>query len=225
MAPDERRAAILDAAAPLLRERGAQVSTRELAEAAGVAEGTLFRVFPDKRSLLRAAVARAMDPAPLLDELARIDLAWPVERRIARVVVLVADRMDGILPLVMALHGLSRGDDAEHSHEDAEAKQSRDALVLGAVADVLAPDVGRLRVSPLQAAGLIRGAVLGQRLPGQPDGARAPTDVLADCLTHGLVTPAPAAPARPVGRPGHLSTAPTGPSSGESRRESACSSA
>jgi len=225
MAPDERRAAILDAAAPLLRERGARVSTRELAEAAGVAEGTLFRVFPDKRSLLRAAVARAMDPAPLLGELARIDLAWPVERRIARVVRLVADRMDGILPLVMALHDLVRRDDAEHPHEDAESKQSRDALLLGAVADVLAPDAERLRVSPLQAAGLIRGAVLGQRLPGLPDGARAPTAVLADCLTHGLVTPGPTAPAHPVGHPDQLSTVPPGPTSGESRKEPACSSA
>lgn len=194
MAPDERRAAILDAAAPLLRERGANVSTRELAEAAGVAEGTLFRVFPDKRSLLRAAVAQAMDPAPLLADLARIDLAWPVGRRLARVVDLVSARMDGVLPLVIALHDIARegGEDPRADVDPAE-KRGRDALLLGAVADVLAPDADRLRVSPLQAAGLIRGVILAQRLPGVPDGAAvAPAD-LSRCLVHGLVAaPTPA---------------------------------
>ncbi|MBN9326134.1 MAG: TetR family transcriptional regulator, partial [Cellulomonas sp.] len=45
MPPDERRRAILRAVLPVVRERGADVTTRELAEAAGVAEGTLFRVF------------------------------------------------------------------------------------------------------------------------------------------------------------------------------------
>ncbi len=197
MPPDERRAAVLAAAVPLLRERGANVSTRELAEAAGVAEGTLFRVFPDKRSLLRAAVAQAMDPEPLLSDLARIDREWPFERRVGRVVELVSARMDGIMQLVTALHDLARDpDDHGHRpHDHPEEKQSRDARILGAIADVLAPDAPRLRVSPLQAAGVLRGVVLGERMPGLPDAARvAPAD-LARCLTHGLVAPELPAPA------------------------------
>jgi len=200
MPPDERRAAVLAAAVPLLRERGANVSTRELAEAAGVAEGTLFRVFPDKRSLLRAAVAQAMDPEPLLADLARIDRAWPFERRLGRVVELVSARMDGIMQLVMALHDLARDadDDGHRPHEHGEEKGSRDARILGAIADVLAPDAPRLRVSPLQAAGLLRGVVLGERMPGLPDAARvAPVDV-ARCLTQGLLTQGLLAPETPA---------------------------
>src|SRR5450756_2416507 len=69
MAPDDRRAAILAAAVPLLRERGPSVTTRELAEAAGVAEGTLFRVFPDKAALVQAALDRALGPAEVVAEL------------------------------------------------------------------------------------------------------------------------------------------------------------
>ncbi|NMM15619.1 MAG: helix-turn-helix transcriptional regulator, partial [Cellulomonas sp.] len=72
MSAEKRRASILAATVPLLLERGREVTTRELAVAAGVAEGTLFRVFADKQELVRAAVAQVLDPAQLLDELAEL---------------------------------------------------------------------------------------------------------------------------------------------------------
>src|SRR5262249_52253092 len=62
LAPEERRAAIVAATVPLLREHGVLVTTRQIADAAGVAEGTIFGVFPDKPSLIRAAVLSALDP-------------------------------------------------------------------------------------------------------------------------------------------------------------------
>ena len=48
--PSERRAEIVAATLPLLLAHGAAVTTRQIAEAAGIAEGTIFRVFPDKES-------------------------------------------------------------------------------------------------------------------------------------------------------------------------------
>jgi AcrR family transcriptional regulator len=63
MAPDDRRKAILDVLVPLIVEKGGDVSTREIARAAGIAEGTIFRVFPDKRSLMLAAAEEAINPA------------------------------------------------------------------------------------------------------------------------------------------------------------------
>jgi AcrR family transcriptional regulator len=63
MAPDDRRKAIVTALVPLLVERGGEVTTREIAQAAGIAEGTIFRVFPDKKSLLMAAAEEAINPA------------------------------------------------------------------------------------------------------------------------------------------------------------------
>ncbi|HEV7760274.1 MAG TPA: helix-turn-helix domain-containing protein, partial [Acidimicrobiales bacterium] len=66
MPPDERRAAIACAALPLLLERGLAVTTRQIAEAAGVAEGTIFGVFPDKASLILAALGTAFDQEMVL---------------------------------------------------------------------------------------------------------------------------------------------------------------
>jgi len=62
MSAAKRREAILSAVAPLFATHGlAGVTTRRLAEAAGVSEALLFRHFPDKQALYAAACAR--DPA------------------------------------------------------------------------------------------------------------------------------------------------------------------
>jgi AcrR family transcriptional regulator len=88
LAPEERRAVILDATIPLLRERGMGLTTREIADAAGVAEGTLFRVFDDKPALLIAAVVRALDPEPVVARFRAIDSTGelaPVLREVVEV--------------------------------------------------------------------------------------------------------------------------------------------
>jgi AcrR family transcriptional regulator len=86
LAPDERREAILVAVLPLLREKGRDVTSRELAEAAGVAEGTLFRAFGDKDSLLAAGLDKLIDPEPFRAELRRVASDLPFEDKIAAII-------------------------------------------------------------------------------------------------------------------------------------------
>ena len=62
LAPADRREALVEATLPLLRMHGRAVTTRQIAEAAGVAEGTIFRVFESKEELVEAALARAFEP-------------------------------------------------------------------------------------------------------------------------------------------------------------------
>src|SRR5579862_950547 len=73
MAPEERRSMIVAAALPLLLEHGERLSTRQIAEAAGIAEGTIFRAFPDKDELIAAVLEVALDQQPLEDALSAID--------------------------------------------------------------------------------------------------------------------------------------------------------
>ena len=56
MTPDDRRRTLVEATIPLLHEHGKAVTTKQIADAAGVAEGTLFRVFDSKDDLVTAAV-------------------------------------------------------------------------------------------------------------------------------------------------------------------------
>lgn len=101
MTPEDRKAAIVDAVLPLVGERGHDVTSRELAQAAGVAEGTLFRAFGDKTALVGAVavegLARAGRPEETLAELTAIDPALPLERRLELVIELGRHRVAEVM--------------------------------------------------------------------------------------------------------------------------------
>src|SRR6187200_1606067 len=89
---DERRAALVAATEPLLEQFGRDVSTRQIAEAAGVAEGTIFRAFATKEALIDAVIEDAYNIAYTCDELAQVDLDLSLEGRLTAAVAILQER-------------------------------------------------------------------------------------------------------------------------------------
>ena len=153
MSPDDRRAALVEATIPLLYEHGVDVSTRQIAAAAGVAEGTIFGVFPDKTSLIVAALARALDVRPTLDALDAIDESLGLRDRLVEATRLIHDRFSRNANLMNAARTLvfSSGD---HQEAAGQMMKSRE-LLQAAIAMVITPDATQLRRSPESAARLL----------------------------------------------------------------------
>lgn len=157
LSPEERRAALIEATIPLLHEHGVDVSTRQIAQAAGVAEGTIFGVFETKSSLVVCSLVQALDPQPTLDGLAAINRRAPLRVRVAVAAELVHGRFTEQAHLMHAARKLffdTAPDTAPDPQAQARIAASRER-VQTAVAEVFEPDRHRLRVSLGKAARLL----------------------------------------------------------------------
>jgi AcrR family transcriptional regulator len=194
--PAERREALIEATIPLLMSKGTGVTTKQLAEACGVAEGTLFRVFPDKDSLIEAAIGRAFDPAPVIAELAAVDQETPLQERLTEVVRILTARFTRTMALLNAVR-LGGGDPRpvisriarRGRPEDASAEtdfQRIHTLIITAIADVIAEDADQLRCTPMEAGRLLRMLVFSGIHPGISGGPPLSEEQIIDFLLNGV---------------------------------------
>jgi AcrR family transcriptional regulator len=149
LSPDARRASIVAAALPLLRTHGLAVTTSQIAMAAGIAEGTLFRAFPDKETLITAAIESAFDPAPDAAAIAAIDRGLELRDKLLAAVDILGRRVEQIWQLISILGRTPPPRDSRPPAID-------DAGLRAALAALFEPHRGELRVDPIHAARLLR---------------------------------------------------------------------
>ncbi|MCU1691425.1 MAG: regulatory protein TetR [Frankiales bacterium] len=189
MSPDARREALVSAALPLVLEHGPAVTTRQIARAAEVAEGTIFRVFPHKDALVRAVAERALDQGVLLRELADIDRELPLRARLVAVVDALQRRLSSIFTLVDALGLHPSG----HRHDDASWRLAADDFCR-AVVDVVGEDADRLRVPPLELAATLRLLTFSATHPRISAGTHLDAGQVVAVLLDGLLHRPPGGP-------------------------------
>ena len=167
MPSEERRAAIVAAVLPLLIDRGAGVTSRELAAAAGVSEGTIFKVFADKEELLDAALDVMLDQGPFEAAVASIDRSLDPVARFVRAVEIIQQRIVEIVRLISHLG------DAHHRAPKRRPLPDSPALV-----QLCSEASSELRISPVDAARLLRALTMALSHPMMVSETKPATEVV-----------------------------------------------
>ncbi|HET6698328.1 MAG TPA: helix-turn-helix domain-containing protein, partial [Nocardioidaceae bacterium] len=184
-------------------QQGSSVTTRQIAEAAGVAEGTLFRVFPDKAALLHAAARAVFDPARGRASLAAIPADLDLEAMVRAAADVLLAGMRQTIAVMIAVRGAlvedpGRGPDLAGASKPAPGEgpnertgppafiREANQAVLEALTVLFERYADQLRLSPVRAAVVLRGLVLGIGHPGMNEDNQLTPDEVASVVVSGV---------------------------------------
>jgi AcrR family transcriptional regulator len=186
---EDRQAMIVEAVIPLLIEHGRQITSKQIAEAAGVAEGTVFRAFGDKDSVIDAAIMRYLDPEPLRQALRELDPALPLDVKIQAIVRLMRERFGGVFRVMAQLGHSTRPPGPDQRH-----------IFVEIIAHLLEPDLERLSMPPARIASFIRLVAFASAFPQLNESMGFTDEELSAAVLYGVAgRPAAPGPDSPAG--------------------------
>ena len=183
LSPEERREKLVDVTLSLLREHGRAVTTRQIAAAAGVAEGTIFRVVESKEELVELAITRAFEPGALIDRIEEIDPDQPLHARLVQLASILQQRFRATFELMKTV-GMVRPSD--HVHDSPEAVAWRDRLQQ-LLEGVVGADGDQLRVPIGEFVHTLRLLTFAGSHPLISDGVLLTPEQIVDTVLHGLL--------------------------------------
>lgn len=179
--PDERRAHIVEAARPLLLAHGTSATTRQIADAAGIAEGTIFRVFDDKDAVIDAVIEEVIDVSSVVAALGDLDRSMPLEERLVAAVDIVRRRVSAVFEMASALGPRFAAGSAGSNDARVDAR-------VAALAQLFEPDRDQLRLDPLRAARALHGLTIASTHPLLTSGEPLDSNEIVSLLLDGVRT-------------------------------------
>jgi AcrR family transcriptional regulator len=180
LAPEERREAIIAATRPLLHEHGRATTTKLIAEAAGIAEGTVFRAFATKEELFDAVLEAEFDPTQFLHAIAAVDPDLDLRERMVAYVTLLQQRFVGIFSLMAAM-GMRKPPAALNDPD------VRKRLATGGLALLLAPDAHRFTLPVERVVDMVRLLTFSGSHPHLSDQRPLIPEEIVDVILNGVL--------------------------------------
>ncbi len=162
-----------------------------MADAAGIAEGTIFRVFPDKAALILEAVKVSVAPEPVQRELEQIHPDAPLSVQLGEAARILLDRFQVVIALLAVLRTMPVTPETHHAVGPPQFVAVANAAINESLTEIFERHRSSLRIEPARAAAAFRGLILASGHPTMSLAERLTTDEIVSVLLNGISEFAP----------------------------------